>query len=48
MATEDGWLHRIKWNGDINDDLALNVRKIRFSADLETTSGDAPLQMQFC
>eukprot|EP00794_Sanderia_malayensis_P008016 gene8016-8875_t len=39
VATSDGWMHRIKWNGIINDGFALNIRQIRFSVDLETTTG---------
>jgi len=39
VATTDGWLHRLAWNGKMNSELAINIRCVRFSADLETTTG---------
>ena len=39
VATKDGWLHRLAWNGKMNSQLAINIRCVRFSADLETTTG---------
>ena len=43
VATKDGWLHRLRWNGTVDRSLAVNIRCVRFSADLETTAGDNSL-----
>ena len=43
VATTDGWLHRLAWNGKMNSELAINIRCVRFSADLETTTGSLPM-----
>ena len=39
VATKDGWLHRLNWDGIVDNNLAINIRSVRFSADLETTTG---------
>ena len=39
VATSDGLLQRVRWNGEMNISLTLSVRELPFSTDLATTSG---------
>lgn len=33
VCLEDGWVHRISWNGDVRQELSFNIKNVPLSAD---------------